>query len=50
MYACSFFGHGDTPKEIEPALRSALIDITVVMAYLPGKKYGCEEVFPLVQE
>lgn len=24
---CTFFGHRDTPKEIEPALRSALIDL-----------------------
>lgn len=24
---CTFFGHKDTPKEIEPALRSTLIDL-----------------------
>ncbi|MBQ9849797.1 MAG: hypothetical protein IJO36_03770 [Clostridia bacterium] len=24
---CTFFGHRDTPKEIEPTLRSALIDL-----------------------
>jgi len=24
---CTFFGHKDTPKEIEPALRSPLIDL-----------------------
>lgn len=27
MLACTFFGHKDTPKEIEPALRSALVDL-----------------------
>lgn len=27
MSACTFFGHRDTPKEIEPILRSALIDM-----------------------
>ena len=25
--ACTFFGHKDTPKEIEPTLRSTLIDL-----------------------
>ncbi len=71
---CSFFGHKDTPKEIEPTLRTTLIDLienhgatvfyvgnngnfdimvrrqledlsktylinySVVLAYLPGKK------------
>lgn len=24
---CTFFGHNDTPKEIEPTLRSTLIDL-----------------------
>ena len=24
---CTFFGHKDTPKEIEPTLRSTLIDL-----------------------
>ena len=24
---CTFFGHKDTPKEIEPTLRSALIEL-----------------------
>lgn len=27
MSSCTFFGHKDAPKEIEPALRSALIDL-----------------------
>ena len=26
---CTFFGHKDTPKEIEPTLRSTLIDLIV---------------------
>lgn len=74
----TFFGHEDTPKEIEPTLRSALIDLienynatefyvgnngkfdlmvrrqledlsraypinySVVLAYLPCKKNGCD--------
>ena len=24
---CTFFGHKDTPKEIEPTLRSTLVDL-----------------------
>lgn len=27
MLTCTFFGHKDTPKEIEPILRSALVDL-----------------------
>lgn len=27
MLTCTFFGHKDTPKEIEPTLRSTLIDL-----------------------
>lgn len=27
MLSCTFFGHKDTPKEIEPTLRSTLIDL-----------------------
>ena len=27
MNCCTFFGHRDAPKEIEPTLRSALIDL-----------------------
>lgn len=27
MLTCTFFGHRDTPKEIEPTLRSTLIDL-----------------------
>lgn len=27
MSSCTFFGHKDTPKEIEPTLRSTLIDL-----------------------
>jgi len=27
MLTCTFFGHKDTPKEIEPILRSPLIDL-----------------------
>ncbi len=27
MAVCTFFGHRDTPKEIEPTLRSTLIDL-----------------------
>ena len=29
MAICTFFGHKDTPKEIEPTLRSALIDLII---------------------
>ena len=27
MLTCTFFGHKDTPKEIEPTLRSTLVDL-----------------------
>lgn len=27
MRSCTFFGHRDTPKEAEPTLRSALVDL-----------------------
>ncbi len=27
MFTCTFFGHKDTPKEIEPTLRSTLVDL-----------------------
>lgn len=27
MLSCTFFGHKDTPKEIEPTLRSTLVDL-----------------------
>ena len=27
MNACTFFGHRDTPKNIEPILQSTLIDL-----------------------
>lgn len=27
MRTCTFFGHKDTPKEIEPTLRSTLVDL-----------------------
>lgn len=27
MLICTFFGHSDTPKEIEPTLMSTLIDL-----------------------
>lgn len=27
MLACTFFGHKDTPKEIEPTLRSTLVEL-----------------------
>ena len=27
MLTCTFFGHKDTPKEIEPTLKSTLIDL-----------------------
>lgn len=27
MLSCTFFGHKDTPKEIEPTLRSTLMDL-----------------------
>ncbi len=27
MLTCTFFGHKDTPKEIEPTLRSTLMDL-----------------------
>lgn len=27
MFTCTFFGHKDTPNEIEPTLRSTLVDL-----------------------
>ena len=43
---CTFFGHKDTPKEIEPTLRSTLIDLIEnknVNVFYVGKLYWSRE-------